>query len=751
MKLRKFQLINLIFLSTIIAFGTSNPQSIDNHGSNESMEQIDLQAITPDTHLAEMITGPVAVFKDRDYGNPANVEILELHGIEYQVLNSTNIGSADLSIFEKVIIRSGQEASFNSLVLDNKAYFEDYASNGGTLQIHAPYSGLLPGNLQVILDVIEEVFITAPEHRVFNVPNLIDSFPLRAGGVLENLSYDAEVLLYGGPNDRGIGDGYNTYIEGPVMVEQVFGAGTILTTTVGPECLWEFRSTDGSTILENLIIYKPGAEVVLPPTSVAIFKDNDPWSTSANEIILSNNEIGYDLFNSTDIGIVALNSYAKTIIVSDQSLEFNNAVLTNRIWFEDYVRSGGILQINAATNSMWDHNLGLFPGGLEYMALSGEGVAVLDPQHTLFNIPNAVTELSLNNWGLSYHGIITALQQNATIHLEGFYLPPMGMVRYTDGPILVEQPLGNGIIIMSTQALERGFSISSEFVVNFDLYLHNIPTQVAIWGSANESSYEFDLNLEIQLSWYFEGIASTEYNLYLDDIIILSGPLAAFVLLTYDFSPQNIGDYEFKFQIQSPAGYLNTSKLIHIVDTTLPEISGLSYVAINLADTAGFLLQWNVFDLLLSYYEVTSTVGDVAIQGNLYQGQILELGSVQILDLLWNINEQRVLPGEYILTITVFDTSNNSVSLDVTLVIIGEVMSPTDPSTSDASTAASSITDSSTTDTSIADSSTTDPSQTDQNTLNEDGTGSDTPSPSPFNSILILVGLLALSIIKRRK
>ena len=721
----------------IITFGISNTQSIDNRRPNESIGQIGLQTLTSHTALQEMITGPVAVVRDSDYGFPANVEILQLHGIPYQVLNSTDIASTDLSIFEKVIIRSNQDSSFNSRILDNKARFENYATNGGILQIHAAssgnWTGLLPGNLRFIFDEIQVVFISTPEHRVLNVPNFIAGLGLIAGGVLENIPYDADVLLYGSADDRGIGGGYNTYIEGPVMVEQAFGVGTILTSTVLLEHLWSFP---GSPILENLIIYKPGADVVLPPSSVAIFKDRDAWSTSANEIILSNNEIGYDLFNSTDIGIINLMSYAKVIIVSDQSLEFNNAVLTNRIWFEDYVRAGGILQLNAATNSNWDHNLGLFPGGLEYVVLEGEGVAVLDPQHTLYNIPNPIIESSLNNWGMSYHGIINAISQNATIHLEGFFVPPMGMVRYTDGPILVEQPLGSGIIIISTQALEHGFNISSEFVENLVLYLHNIPDQIVIWGSDYASNYEFDLNLQIQMSWYFEGIASSDYNLYLNETNILNGSLGELVLLRHNFSPENIGDYDFKFQIQSSEGSLNHSTLIHIVDTTPPEISGLRSLEINLDDTAGFLVQWNVFDLLLSYYEVTSNIGDNVIQGNLTQGNIFELRSLQILDLLRNINEQRVVPGEYLITITLFDTSNNSVSLVVTVVIIGDIISSTVPSTTVTSATVLSSTDTSTTDSNIS---------------TDDGTGSDPPSPSPISSVLVLAGLLTISIIKRRK
>ena len=68
---------------------------------------------------------------------------------------------------------------------------------------------------------------------------------------------------------------------------------------------------------------------LIVPTNVAVFRDADPWGSSAVQDILATNGIPYDIYNSGDIGMVSLVPYDKVIIPSDQPQGFYNTVEAN--------------------------------------------------------------------------------------------------------------------------------------------------------------------------------------------------------------------------------------------------------------------------------------------------------------------------------------------------------------------------------------------------------------------------------------
>lgn len=140
-------------------------------------------------------------------------------------------------------------------------------------------------------------------------------------------------------------------------------------------------------------------------TSVALFKDADPWASAENEAILTFYGIPYAVFNSSHMGRVDLSWYSKVIIASDQPQSFYDAMNTSIWWFEDYVEDGGVLEIHAADNG-WNYGswVGLLPGRLQYIYYSSDLVDIVDPTHPVVRTPNPINDTELDYWGSSVHG-----------------------------------------------------------------------------------------------------------------------------------------------------------------------------------------------------------------------------------------------------------------------------------------------------------------------------------------------------------
>ncbi|NIP66516.1 hypothetical protein GWM83_02190, partial [Candidatus Bathyarchaeota archaeon] len=126
----------------------------------------------------------VALFKNVDpWDYTANEELLSENHIPYVVLKSEDFRSIKLNTFAKVVICSDQDQPFYNAIEEHRGWFEDYANNGGLLEIHAAdlgwhggqWIGLLPGGLEYIPISSDMVTVADPEHPVLNVPHRITS------------------------------------------------------------------------------------------------------------------------------------------------------------------------------------------------------------------------------------------------------------------------------------------------------------------------------------------------------------------------------------------------------------------------------------------------------------------------------------------------------------------------------------------------------------------------------------------------
>ena len=193
-----------------------------------------------------------AVFQDQDpWGYSAITDILAAWDIAYDVFSSSDIGSVDLSSYQKVIISSNQPSGFMDIVYSNLDWFEDYALQGGTLEVHAAtnsywINGMIPGGAIYVDTASDVVDIVDPTHPVLFTPNLItdeelDGWNAAVHGYLDEIPPGANVILAVQSGD-------------PALIEFRFGGGAIIVSTQTLE--WAY-SRGLSNILENILLHTP--------------------------------------------------------------------------------------------------------------------------------------------------------------------------------------------------------------------------------------------------------------------------------------------------------------------------------------------------------------------------------------------------------------------------------------------------------------------------------------------------------------
>jgi len=198
----------------------------------------------------------VALFKNVDpWDFPSNQEALELYGISYIVFSSSDFGYVDLSEFTKVVIPSDQDQAFYDAMNEYRWWFEEYASQGGILEIHAAchgwngggWVGPLPGGLEWVSFYSDSVTIVDTAHPVVTDPNIItdeelDYWGYSVHGYLSNYPAESHIIIVEDSTGR------------PAYLEFEYGSGMILASSQTLE--WAYRN-HYSLILENSLLYMP--------------------------------------------------------------------------------------------------------------------------------------------------------------------------------------------------------------------------------------------------------------------------------------------------------------------------------------------------------------------------------------------------------------------------------------------------------------------------------------------------------------
>ena len=198
----------------------------------------------------------VALFQNYDpWGYPANQEALDRYGVPYVVFRSGEFGGVDLSAFSKVVIASDQDQTFYNSIDAYRWWFEDYVSNGGTLEVHAAdwgsnggmWIGPLPGGLQRTNYYGQYVTVVDPTHELLTTPNVItdaelDNWNSAVHGYFSAYPVDAHIIII------------EDMSRMPAYLEFSYGSGSIIASSQTLEWAYNHRL---SLILENSLLYAP--------------------------------------------------------------------------------------------------------------------------------------------------------------------------------------------------------------------------------------------------------------------------------------------------------------------------------------------------------------------------------------------------------------------------------------------------------------------------------------------------------------
>jgi hypothetical protein len=262
--------------------------------------------------FTQNIMGPVAIFRDAlPWGFNSNAGILSMYNVPYAIYNSLDFGLVDLSPFQKVIIESDQPQTFYNRLGGNVSWFENYASNGGILEVHACDGGnnlgywdglfLMPGGLDQLHNFPNLISINIPSHPTVLNPHVIPDNELDNWGASAHGSFDIYPV-----NSKEILLDSNTL--NPVLVEIPFGDGYILASMQTLE--WGYGNAY-SEILENIILYDPFPPDIYNSITVTSPQSYSLWGLGTSEYI-EWDSIGYEI-DYVDIELYEGGSFKQNI------------------------------------------------------------------------------------------------------------------------------------------------------------------------------------------------------------------------------------------------------------------------------------------------------------------------------------------------------------------------------------------------------------------------------------------------------
>ena len=252
---------------------------------------------------------------------------------------------------------------------------------------------------------------------------------------------------------------------------------------------------------------------------VAIFRDVFPFATNETEPVLEFYNISYTIFNSSDIGVVNLASYQKTIIASDQPQSFYWAVGNNTAWFESYAANGGLLEIHAADYSastggwQWGDwsKIFLMPGGVNktrFYAFLNASINI--DLHPVLTSPYPIE-------GSELYSIIGGYFNLYPSGTNEILIDPV-----TTNPVLIEFFYGSGHIILSTHTLEYNcYMYNTKLLENLILYNPLLALDsISVTSPLSSSSWEVPTTHAI--TWDSTGtISNVKIDLYENGVFVM--------------------------------------------------------------------------------------------------------------------------------------------------------------------------------------------------------------------------------------
>jgi len=273
--------------------------------------------------------------------------------------------------------------------------------------------------------------------------------------------------------------------------------------------------------------------------TVCIFKDANPWGSTATESILAANGIPYEVHTSAEFGTLDFTQYGMIVFSGDQPQSFYDNY-ASYVWkFEDYVNAGGFLNFFAC-DSGWNGGslTAPLPGGMQWTGWVYENYNVIDdPTHPVVQgVPSPF-------WGnYASHGHFSNLPADAHI---------IAHEQAGGQPTIVEYRLGSGWFIAFGQPLE----ISYDWGWDAGLILWN----TLLWG------YSYIPAGDVPWVWE-EPVSGTVPSLSGGHVDIM------FTALHTDTTPMPLGTYTATLALVNNAaeGTQNLPAIMHIVEQFIP-------------------------------------------------------------------------------------------------------------------------------------------------------------------------------------
>ena len=219
----------------------------------------------PPVELKYLQSGPgldsptnVAIFQDNDpWGFSSIQTILTMYGIPYTIFSSWDIGTANLTPFDRVIVPSQQPYSFYQIMSANRPYFENYAQTGGVFEWHTAaytvdtWQGLsMPFTIDGVHDPSDTAYITDPTHDFVTVPYVITPSEILGW----NYTYHDDITSPTASLNIVIENDFNLY---PVLFEFGYGGGHVIVTSMTLEWAYGFGY---SNLLVDVLISEFGCD-----------------------------------------------------------------------------------------------------------------------------------------------------------------------------------------------------------------------------------------------------------------------------------------------------------------------------------------------------------------------------------------------------------------------------------------------------------------------------------------------------------
>ncbi len=576
-----------------------------------------------------LFTGEVAIFRDRLPWNLNMTEpILDMYNISYTIYNSSDFGQVNLSQYRKVIIPSDQTSEFYAAFAGNRSWFENFASQGGILDLRLADYGwgmgnwdnmIMPGGLNKTKLYLDSVDISMTHHTLVNSPFVVEDVELdgwlySAHGYFNQYPEDAHVICV------------DHAMQEPVLLEFRIGAGFAIATMQTLE--WN-ENLNYTSILENMILYDPllGFDWVsiTNPSSASSWHAKSTmgitWDTTGTisdvklelyddgsfvmEIVGKTPNDGEFSWNIPE-GLSDSNQYY--IVISDYTYPSTNGTSENFEIFTD------------VTSPDVDHPIDI----IYFEGTTGHSI-----DWTPSDDHPVSYEIFLNG-SLVKSGLWNSSSESISILIDGLDL---GIYNYT-------------IVVMDI----------GENVATDDVIVTVIDGTTPVIDHPTDVEYS-EGTTGHEITWTPTDAHPVSYAIYLDDVLVKSGLWnSSSDSITIVVDGLALGEYNYTIAVTDIGGNVGTDEVtVTVIDDIDPTIDNPLDIQYEFG-TTGHNITWIADDLHPDSYEIRRN------------GTLVESDDWTGSSIVVDVDGNDI--GVHIYTITVWDTSGNSVSDSVIVVVV---------------------------------------------------------------------------------